>query len=211
MLYPRTEGKQRDGHLAMDLLRRYLEQEAKTIRSNTTLTYFDLVESARLSLLDAGQIHPLTKVRAPRWKVWPDAGTALKKLQTKGYRIVALPNVDRSTFTAIRPLLEDGFQFDAIVDTPSVRGIFTQDEDPYKDTIRLCGDKFHATPKQILMVSTGGYRCIEPSTLLGTPTAWVRRDGSLEGSEQLAEILVTKPTFTVGSLEELSEVLVGNI
>lgn len=192
-----------------DILDRYIEQEALRIRKTPGAPYSEVIMAAIRDVIPAGiaDIGNRDATAVFTWRLWPEVSDTLRRLQARGYRLVALPNVDPDTFSHVQPQLETAIRFDAIVETSSAEGICMAKDDIYNAVIAKCADSFQATPGEILVVSTAAYKCLEPSALLGMATAWVRREGTLEGREELASLVAPKPAVTVKDLEQLSEIL----
>jgi FMN phosphatase YigB (HAD superfamily) len=192
-----------------EVLQFYLECEAEQISKAENSSYAPVIHATLRSLGELIGITPetiseefLTRAVAT-WQVWADVGEMVPVLQENGFRVVALPNVDVSTFSECRKTIGIGFKFDGVATAESCVGLHRPLVATYDVLSRYCTRTFNVRPDQILLVASGMSRAIEPGSQFGLPTAWLRRNGAIDGGEELASLAAAQPSVEASALVEL--------
>ncbi len=192
--------------LEYDIVEAYIECEALQSCTHPDMTYSDL---ARVSLQDFGNQLGLSfkedmldgafkHILQPR--LHEDVEKSISNLRAHGYTLLALPPVDRATLSEyIEPSLPAGISLGACPESSSP--LYDQNPTLFSALLDHC-DSIHPGIKscQILVVSTGQYRVLEPAGIAGLPTAFIRRENNLESNINLG---TTAPTFVANGLDGL--------
>lgn len=192
--------------LEYDIIEAYIECEALQSCAHPDMTYSNL---ARASLRNFGNQlgfsfkedmldGALQLILQPH--LHEDVETSISNFCAHGYTLLALPPVDHVTSSRyMTPCLPAGISFAVSPDTSSP--LYTQSPTLYSDLLKQC-ESIHPgiKPCQILVVSTGQYRVLEPASIAGLPTAFIRRENNLESNINLG---TTAPTFVANGLDGL--------
>ena len=191
----------------------YLDVEALVAFHNPDLRYVEVVRRTLEQLLEYGGLTRAASAVEDAVEdllcpvVMPDVLPALSSLEALGYEVVLWCPVDQATFSArIRPRLPERVASLATVacDVGYALGI-ARAGPLFERLAETCGTLCPGTSApQVLVVTTGHFRTIEPAHEAGFPTAFLLRDRVTESRFNLD---TSMPNFASGSLVELVEQL----
>jgi 2-haloacid dehalogenase len=137
------------------------------------------------------------------WPPFPDTAAALRRLAAQ-HRLVVVSNVDKLSFAGTQRQL--GIDFDAVVTAEEV-GAYKPDPRMFLRALELL-EEMAVGRAGVVHVAQSLYHDHAPAQALGLRTIWVdrRRGRASQGATPPAPAGV-KPTWTVGSLSELADLL----
>jgi len=132
------------------------------------------------------------------WPVFPDTADALRRLRSRGLRLVVVSNVDNASFARTLPKL--GVELDAVVTAEDVRSY--KPARAHFDRALALLQELGVAQSQILHVAQSLYHDHVPAQALGLATAWIDRRGDSAGDAPTARGATpapprgVRPTFT---------------
>ncbi|PCH35377.1 HAD-like protein [Wolfiporia cocos MD-104 SS10] len=141
------------------------------------------------------------------WPVFPDTVPALEYL-SKHLKLTVLSNVDRASFAATQRALEgppeaQRFAFAAVY-TAEDAGAYKPDPRAREYALRRIEQELGVKREEVLVVANSVFHDVAPSRQIGLGTAWIQRQGSVIGHD---EVEGSKATFRFGTLGEMAEAL----
>ncbi|EFR01595.1 haloacid dehalogenase [Nannizzia gypsea CBS 118893] len=133
-----------------------------------------------------------------RWPPFPDTVAAMRRLKQKGYKLVPLSNVDRSSFSNTLAGPMAGLREGLAPDEPFFDAIYTaQDVGSYKPDLRNfeylvshVKSEFGIEAADILHVAQGLHHDHEPAKKMGLNSVWIARgSGSSSMGTDVSEYL----------------------
>lgn len=131
----------------------------------------------------------------PRWPVFPDAASALKKMRRR-YKLAIMSNVDDDLFAGTAEAL--GIDFDAVVTS--------QQAGSYKPDLRnfhLAQERLATGKDKWLHVAESLFHDIGPANRMGIASVWVHRPDRGGGSRRTGAV----PSLEVPDLAELARLM----
>jgi 2-haloacid dehalogenase len=170
------------------LAKEYIETEA-TVEHGAYLRYRDVLDRAGAALLRTHGIERASPLPAslPGWVAFPEVPAALRALQTAGWRIAILSNVDRDLIAASIPKL--GITPDLVVTADDV-GSYKPAAGHWTRFAELTG----ARTADTVHVGASQYHDMVPAAALGYRTVFIDRH---------AEPLMSSPTRVLADLSGL--------
>jgi hypothetical protein len=219
-------------HTLDDAYSQYIEAEAEEATSSAEAgrTYVEVLEAALAQFVSSIGLEPLTRqsmdnvmAKMNAISVFNDASQILRSMKNTGVRMVAAPFMNATLLKPALKILEDrsGVAFDCILSSCShpryydlkcgesvsegpLNGVRNYLEDVSDYAVRTLGSSY--SPDQVIFVTTSGWRS-RLATEAGFTTARVGRNGSLEGTDTQYEIAGVEPTFKLGNVQILHEVV----
>ncbi len=192
---------------AIENLEAYLECESLESSTHPDIpTYRDLARASLRDFINQFNIiadekaleSALAQLLRPR--IYEDAIPAVSALHVQGYTLLAIPPIDSATF---RQHMLPNLPPELSVSAPSqtLSALYCQNESSFSMLLEHC-QSLHPDikPSQILVVSTGKCRVIEPASVAGFPTAFIHRENNLESKVHLD---TATPTFVSNGLRGL--------
>ncbi len=131
----------------------------------------------------------------PRWKPFPDTGSALEALRVAGYSLGILSNVDDDLLAGTRRHFP--VSFDWLVTAQQVGSYKPAHGHFLEAQRRLSGRRW-------LHAAQSYFHDVEPAAALGIPVAWVNRKGERPGGAARPDAEVADLAGLVEWLDELS-------
>lgn len=149
--------------------------------------------SIRLPRSEAGSLPD----SLPRWPVFPDAASALTKMQRR-YKLAVISNVDDDLFAGTAKVL--GIDFDAVITSQQARS--------YKLDLRnfhLAQERLATGKEKWLHVGESLFHDIGPANRMGIHSVWVNRPDRGGGSRRTDAV----PSLEVPNLTELARLMLS--
>ncbi|OSX60895.1 hypothetical protein POSPLADRAFT_1070430 [Postia placenta MAD-698-R-SB12] len=157
----------------------------------------------------AGEVDPHTAFgqSIAQWPVFPDTIPALAYL-SQHFKLTVLSNVDRASFSATQRVLGGppearNFAFTAVY-TAEDAGAYKPDPKARAYALRRIEEDLGFKSHEVIVVANSVEADIAPSHKIGLATAWVNREGSVIGKN---EVEGSRATFKFRSLGEMAEAL----
>jgi 2-haloacid dehalogenase len=134
------------------------------------------------------------------WDPFPDTVAALQRLASK-YRLGVISNIDDDLFGETKKKL--GVDFDLVVTAQQVKS-YKPSHRNFEEALRRA-----ALPRtELLHAAQSVFHDVIPATAMGLKSAWVNRP-SIRPGAGAAKAAVGKPAFTVRTMAELADHLLG--
>jgi 2-haloacid dehalogenase len=173
-----------------EALNAYLTEEHRIEAETPSMLYSTIVSNAVSSVASqlgatlSDEEKDAAGASVGKWAPWPDTVAALERL-SKYYKLVILSNVDLSSFSHTKKLLEHGFTFDKILTAQEI-GSYKPDTNNFLYMLNVAKDEFGVPKEQVLVTAQSLMHDHVPANKLGLASSWIQREegmGHTEGVE----------------------------
>ncbi|KAF8591374.1 hypothetical protein K439DRAFT_1627086 [Ramaria rubella] len=111
----------------------------------------------------------------------------------KYYRLVVLSNVDKTSFSHTKKVLEQGFTFDLILTAQDI-GSYKPDPANFEYMLKSVKVQLEIEKHEILVTANSLFHDHKPANALGIASSWIVREGEI-GSKTDAKYVFSFPTL----------------